>query len=92
MMRAVAFCVVSSIMAPLAYADSAAPAWAGVWRGTIGTAAVQGCLQHKDYEDDGAQPCGNTAFSLPRFTPPAITTRPAQLMGVAYTRVQINLV
>ncbi|GHH24294.1 hypothetical protein GCM10008023_36310 [Sphingomonas glacialis] len=33
---------------------AAAPAWAGVWRGTVGTAAVRVCLQHDDYQDIGA--------------------------------------
>jgi hypothetical protein len=33
---------------------SRAPAWHGVWRGTIGSAAVQVCFQHTDYADFGA--------------------------------------
>jgi hypothetical protein len=159
-----------------AFAEGVAPPWVGVWRGTIGTATVQVCLQHRDYgdegayyymrhlaiislggldrkagrpapggagpvwteapfsdkaakgpvwhvtsvnggqlrgvwsdgakslpivltsvpmapagdEDEAAQPCGNKAFSLPRFTPPVITTKPGRLMGGAYTRVLIN--
>ena len=173
--------ILSAISAPLAFADGAGPQWAGpqwagVWRGTIGTAAVQVCLQHQDYGDAGAyyylrhlgiislgtldrkagrgatagtvpvwteapfsdkagkgplwhitsvaaghlrgtwsdgaktlpidltgvplaawgtdddplRVCGNKAFSLPRFTPPVVTTRPARLMGAAYARVLIN--
>jgi hypothetical protein len=138
------------------------PVWVGVWRGTVGEAPVQVCLQHADYGDFGAyyylrhlgiisigrlakqeewteapfsdkaaqgplwhfsavsgsrlqgtwsqgakklpfvltpvpmpgasgddmeRPCGSKTFSLPRFTRPVITTRPASLRGVAYTRV-----
>ncbi|MGA7157383.1 MAG: hypothetical protein WBY53_11070 [Acidobacteriaceae bacterium] len=155
-------------------------AWAGVWRGTIGKAAVQVCLQHDDSNDFGAYyyrrhleiislgtfeakgagtvkdgispvwteapfsdkaskgplwhltsasgghlqgvwsdgvkslpidlasvamikpaaddedadirntPCGNEAFSLPRFSPPVITTKAAILKGVSYTRLLVN--
>lgn len=168
--------VVSIIAGPLASAASAAPPWVGVWRGTVGTAPVQVCLQHADYadigayfylrhlaiislgtldaknsghskpgaapvwseasfsdkaangplwhittasagtlqgiwsdgaktlpitlarvpmaaaaeDDDGAKPCGNKAFSLPRYTKPAVTTRPAKVTGVSYTRVLID--
>ena len=37
-----------------AQAEGAAPAWAGVWHGTIGKAEVQVCLQHEDSRDFGA--------------------------------------
>jgi hypothetical protein len=35
-------------------ADAPAPAWQGVWRGTIGALPVQACLDHRDYADRGA--------------------------------------
>lgn len=42
-------------LAPAAYAaDEPAPAWQGVWRGTIGALPVQACLDHRDYADQGA--------------------------------------
>jgi len=142
----------------------------GVWRGTIGNAAVQVCFQHTDYADFGAyyylrhleiislgkldgkpgapavwteapnsdqsakgplwritavahgrmdgvwtdgrkslpialtavsrdkpakgeddQPCGSEAFSLPRFTKPVVTTKPAKVDGAAYTRVLVDI-
>jgi hypothetical protein len=148
------------------------PDWHGVWRGTIGKAAVQVCLQHKDYGDSGAyyylryrsiislgglaappaasnnpawteapnsdnptagplwhltsitaahlrgvwtsggktlpidlasvriaksadddddMPCGNPAFSLPRFSQPVVEAKPTVLKGVAYTRVIVDV-
>ncbi len=148
------------------------PAWHGVWRGTIGAAAVQVCFQHTDDNDFGAyyymrhlqiislgqvepkggapagqvwteapfsdkaaegplwhitavgngrmngvwtqggkslpialvavarekpakgdddQPCGSETFSLPRFTKPVVTTRPAKVDGIAYTRVMVDI-
>jgi len=147
---------------------NAAPAWNGVWRGTIGNSKVQVCLQHTDYQDFGAyyymrhlqiirlsaldkpagkdvatwsegdasdptdktpqwhiaaikngrldgtwtgngkslpialtsvamdtdsedQTCGSMAFSLPRFTKPTVTTKPAKLDGIAYSRVVANI-
>lgn len=42
-------------------------------------------------KDDDAGPCGSMAFSLPRFAKPVITTKPAKVDGVAYTRVLANL-
>ncbi len=147
-------------------------AWQGVWRGTIGGADVQVCLQHTDYDDFGAyyymrhlqiislgkldhkpgapagpawteapfsdkadkgplwhitavgngrlagvwtdggkslpitltavtrdkpakgdddQPCGSQTFSQPRFTKPIVTTRPAKVDGIAYTRVLVDI-
>jgi hypothetical protein len=45
-------------LAPAALAQATpslfTPAWAGIWRGTVGDAAVQVCLQHDDYRDFGA--------------------------------------
>lgn len=38
----------------------------------------------------GESPCGSVAFSAPRYTRPVVTTRPATLMGRAYTRVQVD--
>jgi len=53
------FLAVSTLVCGATVAQAAAPttdsrAWHGVWRGTIGNAAVQVCLQHTDYEDFGA--------------------------------------
>jgi hypothetical protein len=173
--RLFAFCrllpaMLLGIVSINAYAASP-PAWHGIWRGTIGKAAVQVCLQRKDYGDSGAYyylryldiislgelparsqtdaspvwteapfsdkaplgplwhftaiahdrlqgtwtggdktvpidlvrvpmtkpsadedagaPCGNLAFSLPRFAKPVVTTKPVMLKSVAYTRVSV---
>jgi hypothetical protein len=45
---------VASTMVSGAQAASLQPVWVGVWRGTVGEAAVQVCLQHADYGDFGA--------------------------------------
>jgi hypothetical protein len=46
------------LLAPAELAQTAPaaskPDWVGVWRGTVGNAAVQVCLQHEDYGDLGA--------------------------------------
>lgn len=52
-MRATIWAVIFWAMSALG-AQAATPAWQGVWRGTIGTAAVQVCLQHTDTRDFGA--------------------------------------
>jgi hypothetical protein len=150
------------------FATSDMPSWHGVWRGTIGTAPVEVCLQHDDVETFGAyyytrhlqfitlgrldraagkdavtwtehadinqtadgplwritsvkngrldgvwtdkgkslpitlaavtvekdstdQPCGSLAFNLPRLTKPVVTSQPAVLGGIAYTKVIFDL-
>ncbi len=170
-MRNISICLsltITLLAGGTAAAHAAAPAWHGVWRGTIGTSKVQVCLQHTDYQDFGAyyymrhlqiirleapdkpagkdlatwtegdasapsaqnpqwhvtavknghldgtwtgngkslpialtsvamdkdsddQPCGSMAFSLPRFTKPAVTTKPAKVDGIAYTRVVADI-
>jgi hypothetical protein len=52
---------VSLLVIPLALTGPAqaiplvsTPVWVGIWRGTVGSAAVQVCLQHDDYQDFGA--------------------------------------
>jgi len=154
----------SAAMAHAAEPASATAAWNGVWRGTVGTSAIQVCLQKRDYggrgayyymrhlkiitldpidppagkdlvtwtengvpdqpgkgplwhitsvksgrlngvwegngkslpialtavplkSDDNGETCGSMAFSLPRFVKPVITTKPAKVDGIAYTRV-----
>ncbi len=160
------------LVLPASASAAPRPAWHGIWRGTIGNAAVQVCLQHKDYGDSGAyyylrylsiislgglaaqapasnnptwteapysdnptagplwhfrsiapdhlrgvwtgggktlpidltvvpmakpgededdMPCSNLAFSLPRLSKPVITTKPAMLKGVTYTRVIVDV-
>jgi hypothetical protein len=160
------------LVLPASASAAPRPAWHGIWRGTIGKAAVQVCLQRKDYGDSGAYyylrylsiislgslaelavasndpawteapnsdkaamgplwhftsvapghlrgiwssggktlpidlasvpmakpgedgddtPCGNIAFSLPRFSRPVVTTKPAMLKGVAYTNVSVDV-
>jgi hypothetical protein len=163
----------SLVGVPIDASAASAPAWHGIWRGTIGKAAVQVCLQHKDYGDSGAYyylryrniislgdlpaksqagaapvwteapfsdkaplgplwhftsvthdrlqgtwssggktvpidlasvamakpaadddadaPCGNLAFSMPRFSKPVVTAKPAMLKGVAYTVVSVGV-
>ena len=53
-----AFLLASALVCGATAARAAPPAestaWQGVWRGTIGGAAVQVCLQHTDYNDFGA--------------------------------------
>jgi hypothetical protein len=165
------FLAVSALACGATSAQAAAnPAWQGVWRGTIGGAAVQVCLQHTDYDAFGAYyymrhlqiislgkvdgkpgltwteapnsdkpdngplwhitaianghmdgvwsndgkslpialtavtegqpsktgaddngPCGSETFSLPRFTKPVVTMRPAMRDGIAYTRVLVDI-
>ncbi len=42
------------LVAGHSHAGAPAPAWAGIWRGTIGDLPVQACLQHRDLYDFGA--------------------------------------
>lgn len=63
----------------------------GTWTGNgkslpIALSAVT--VKNDDNED---QPCGSDAFNLPRFTKPVVTTKPAKVDGIAYSRVLVDI-
>ena len=63
----------------------------GVWKGggkTLPVDLTRVAIPSADDSED--QPCGSDAFSLPRFTKPVITTKPAMLDGIAYTRIIVD--
>ncbi|WP_443747154.1 hypothetical protein [Asticcacaulis solisilvae] len=42
-------------------------------------------------DDDAGQPCGSDAFTLPRFTKPVVTIKPARVDGIAYSRILVDI-
>ena len=62
----------------------------GVWEGNGKSLPIALSRVAVDKTDNDL-PCGSTAFSLPRFKKPIITTKPAKADGIAYTRVVADL-
>ncbi len=66
----------------------------GTWTGggkTLPLDLTRVVMAKPGADDDEDAPCGNMAFNLPRFSKPVITTRPAMLKGIAYTKVSVDV-